>query len=489
MFVFNKPKILKIMNTKKHIKTLRQSKVGFLSIVVAIFAMSFCAVEANSNDSAKDPISLRIELDRSILPANKTEKAIVKISLDGLRRESAESRPPVNLVIVLDRSSSMSGDKIIQAKEAAIEALNRLAADDIFSLVTFDSNIETIIPATRVGNSKALESKIRRIEPRGMTALFGGVTQGASELRKNIEDSRYIHRIILLSDGQANQGPRTAEELGRLGAALVKEGISVTTVGLGLGYDEDLMTRLALRSDGNTYFVEGSSDLPRIFTAELGDVLNIVARRVVMKIDFPSDIRPIRFIGRDGHIEGQYAEITLNQIYGGQEKYALIEVEIPAREENYECTIVNAKVVFEDPISQKTSTLESKKSAKFSADYEVVVKSANHEVQTEYAKNIVASTEEEVILLVDAGKQEEAAKLMKDNASSLSKIADVYGVASVLDISQDLEKNAESIEVVGYGTTAEEKTQNRKKMKANSSAIQNQQETSAVSTSSQKNKK
>jgi len=470
------------MNTKKYTSKIRQAKVGFLSIVTIMFASLLCTLNASANDNSKDPISLRIELDRSVLPANKAEKAIVKISLDGLRRERAESRPPVNLVIVLDRSSSMHGDKIVQAKAAAIEALNRLASDDIFSLVTFDSNIETIIPATRVGDGKSLESKIRRIEPRGMTALFGGVTQGASELRKNIEDSRYIHRIILLSDGQANQGPRTPEELGRLGAALVKEGISVTTVGLGLGYDEDLMTRLALRSDGNTYFVEGSSDLPHIFAAELGDVLNIVARRVVMKIEFPSEIRPIRFIGRDGSIEGQYAEVTLNQIYGGQEKYALIEVEVPARKENTECTIVNAKIIFEDPISQKTSTLTAQKNARFSADEETIVKSANHSVQTEYAKNIVATTEEEVIQLVDAGKQEEAAKLMKWNAESLSKIATTYGVSSVLDISNDLEKNAESIEVVGYGTTAEEKTQNRKKMKSNSSAIQNQQETSAVIT-------
>ena len=77
------------------------------------------------------------------------------------------------------------------------------------------------------------------------------------------------------------------------------------------------MTRLAQRSDGNTYFVEHSSDLPRIFSDELGDVLSVVARRVVIEIEFPAGVRPLNFVGRDGVVRGQRAELTLNQLYGG----------------------------------------------------------------------------------------------------------------------------------------------------------------------------
>lgn len=473
------------MNTKiKSIRKTRRPNVGILSTLIAMLAMAIGTSNVNAGatvTATKDtPVTLRIELDRSVLPANTTEKAIVKIALDGVRRERAESRPPVNLAVVLDRSSSMSGDKIIQAKAAAIEALNHLAADDIFSLVTFDTGVETVIPATRVGNGEALEARIRQIQPRGMTALYGGVSQGASELRKYMEDSRYIHRIILLSDGQANQGPRTAEELGRLGTALVKEGISVTTVGLGLGYDEDLMTRLALRSDGNTYFVEGAPDLPRIFSAELGDVLNVVARGVILKIEFPSDVRPIRCIGRDGSIKGQTAEIKLNQIYGGQEKYALIEVEIPAREDNAEYTIVNATVVFNDPVTQKTATLEAKQNARFSADKEVVVKSANHQVQADYAQNLVAVTQEEAITLIDAGKKDEAASLMKSNARYLQQFGDSYSNAEVLSLSSEFEKQAETVQEIGYGATPTEQSQTRKAMLSSSASTVNQQSTSAV---------
>src|SRR5205085_8842601 len=130
----------------------------------------------------------------------------------------------------------------------------------------------------RVGDGRRLEEAICSIEAGGNTALHGGVSRGAAEIRRHLDDGHYVNRIILLSDGLANVGPSTPEELGRLGTSLMKEGISVTTIGLGLGFNEDLMTRLAQRSDGNTYFVESSADLPRIFAAELGDVLNVVAR-------------------------------------------------------------------------------------------------------------------------------------------------------------------------------------------------------------------
>src|SRR5690606_7337943 len=122
--------------------------------------------------------------------------------------------------------------------------------------------------------------------------------------RRHSEDRRFVNRVILLSDGLANVGPSSPEELGRLGTALVRDGISVTTIGLGLGFNEDLMTRLARCSDGNTYFVEHSGDLPGIFASELGDVLNVVARQVTIEIEFPSGVRPLNFVGRDGMIRG-----------------------------------------------------------------------------------------------------------------------------------------------------------------------------------------
>ncbi|MDO8545370.1 MAG: VWA domain-containing protein, partial [Opitutaceae bacterium] len=243
-------------------------KTLLVSLAVALMgAMSLAGSGRSSTTTTSesaDPIRLHVDIDRAVLPAETVEKAVIKIGLDGLRLPRRELRPPVNLALVIDKSGSMSGDKIAKAREAALEAVRRLAPDDIVSVITYDSQVQTLVHAQRVGDGRRLESAICEIEAGGNTALYGGVTRGAAEVRRNLEDRRYVNRVILLSDGLANVGPSSAEELGRLGASLLKEGISVTTIGLGLGFNEDLMTRLAQRSDGNTYFVEHSSDLPRI---------------------------------------------------------------------------------------------------------------------------------------------------------------------------------------------------------------------------------
>ena len=150
-------------------------------------------------------------------------------------------------------------------------------------------------------NAEKLVDLVRQLQAGGGTALYAGVNQGAAEVRKNL-DGEYFNRIILLSDGLANEGPSSPADLIRLGRALVKEDISVSTVGLGAGYNEDLMTGLAKEGQGNLYFAETSKELPGIFDAEIGDALSVVARHATLRIELEGGVRPIRLIGRQGSI-------------------------------------------------------------------------------------------------------------------------------------------------------------------------------------------
>ena len=424
---------------------------------------------AETSTVTAESVRLRLDVDRTVLPADTSEKAIVKIALDGLKLPRRELRPPVNLAIVIDKSGSMAGEKIRKAREAALEAVRRLGPDDIVSLVAYFDQVHTLVPAMRVGDGEHLEMCIRGIQAGGGTALFGGVTQGASEVRKHIEKGAYVNRVILLSDGLANVGPSSPEELGRLGTALMKEGISVTTIGLGLGFNEDLMTRLAQRSDGNTYFVEESADLPRIFAAELGDVLNVVARRVVIEIEFPEHVRPKCFVGREGTIRGQRAELTLNQLYGGQEKFALVEVEVDPRRAGAELEIARARVSYEDALTQRAATLTAKRTVQFSASRAHVVSSANHKVQADYAVNALAEAKDQAVALVDANRRDEAAAQVRMKAEELSRAAETYGNRAVRDMAAAAAPEADAIEREGLSNAK------RKAYRAENLQIMNQQ--------------
>ena len=422
-----------------------------------------------SQSSAAEPVRLCLDVDRVVLPADSIERAVIKIGLDCLRLPRRESRPPVNLALVIDRSGSMGGDKIAKAREAALSAVRSLGPDDIISIIAYDTEVETLVPAQRVGRARGLEAAICRIEARGNTALHGGVAAGANELRKHIEDNRGVNRVILLSDGLANVGPSSPDELGRLGYSLMKEGISVSTIGLGLGYNEDLMARLALRSDGNTYFVENSADLSRIFAIELGDVLNVIARRVVIEIEFPEGVRPMHFVGRDGVIRGQRAEITLSQLYGGQEKFALVEVEVSPAKSGSECELARASVRYEDAANGRSTTLTAQRKVQFSSDRKVVISSADHRVQADYAANVLAVAKDQAIELVDKGRKDEASALIMKRTAELKTIGDVYSNTSVLTVAAAAAPEAERIKREGLDNAQ------RKSYRAESQQVRAQQ--------------
>jgi Ca-activated chloride channel family protein len=371
---------------------------------------------------------------------------------------------------VLDKSGSMSGQKIQKAREAAIEAVRRLGKNDMFSLVAYDNQVRTLIPAQKVRNIDGVEQKINSISTGGNTALFGGVSQGANEIRKSL-DKEYVNRIILLSDGLANVGPQSPSELGRLGTSLIKEGISVTTIGIGNDYNEDLMTQLSGKSDGNTYFVESSSDLPHIFGAELGDVLNVVARKVIITIECPKGVKPKRIIGREGRVFADKVEIGLNQLYGGQEKYALVEVEIDPQAADLNMEIATTTVRYDDAITQKSDVKNYSCPVSFSPDEKVVQESQNGDVQVEYFRNIAAENRDKVIECVEAGNTSEAIAVLKYNEQLLIEAGNNWGAPELIEDAK--EQNFQWNTLQTQGLTKD----NRKRLRTDSYDDRNQQAT------------
>ena len=421
-----------------------QTIVSFFTALI-IFVTMPGAVLAGIEHSR---LICRVETERAVLQAGDSQNVVLKITLDAPLSPAHIKRPLVNLALVLDQSGSMNGTKIQQAKAAAIEALTRLGLQDIFSVVVYDTNVHTIVPAQNARNIQGIINIIQQISAGGNTALFGGVSQGASEIRKNLEND-YVHRIVLLSDGLANVGPRMPGDLGRLGAALIKENISVTTVGVGTDYNEDLMAQLAQKSDGNTYFVESGFDLPRIFSAELGDVLNVVAKKVKVIITLPDNVQPVSIIGREGRIRQNQIELSMNQLYGGQEKYALIEVNIPESTPGSKIMVARADVTYENPFSQKLETSSGTSYARFSNDPKKVADSTNINVVREYQLNLNALAQEKAIELSDKGKKKEAVQELKLSAERLKQIGSKYNDKELLKQADELEVQAEMIDDQG----------------------------------------
>jgi Ca-activated chloride channel family protein len=227
------------------------------------------ATTFTANLFAGETLNLNLVPERGCFVRNSPQEVVIKIDLSTIPDRKKSRRTPLNLAVVLDRSGSMTGAKIEKAKQAAMQLVDRMRPDDVFSFVIFSDEAQVIVPAQHLEGKDAIKEKIESVEAQGSTALYAGVSTGADQIAEYLSDKR-INRIILLSDGIANVGPSTPRDLRRLGSQLVERGISVTTMGVGDDYNEDLMAGLAEASDANYYYVKDTEKLPEIFNQELG---------------------------------------------------------------------------------------------------------------------------------------------------------------------------------------------------------------------------
>lgn len=373
---------------------------------------------APSGALADQRVRLGADLDHSVMHAHRKATGYLRVQLEGFTIAPSKKRPPMNVAIVIDKSGSMQGDKIEQAKAAARAALDQLRADDIVSVVAYDDQVTVLVPATKVSDRRAILAGINKLAAGGWTALFAGTAKGAAEVKKFFARDK-VNRVILLSDGQANIGPASPGELGRLGHKLHREGITVTTVGLGLGYNEDLMVQLAERSGGHHMFAERASQLAGLFQEGFGSLAGIVANEVEVTIDFAEGFRPVRPLGAPADVIGDRVRARLAALYSGVTDELLLEFETPKQAPS-SAKIATIRLAYHNLISGERETLSRSVYARFSDDLTEIEASAHPDVMVSVVAQVANERNELAVRLRDEGKRQEAERLLRDNTAYLS---------------------------------------------------------------------
>ena len=208
---------------------------------------------------------------------------------------SETPRAPLDLALVIDRSSSMSGLPIAAALESAVRIVRGLRDDDRVTIVAFDDHIEVVQSLIAVTDREALALRINAIDARGSTNLFGGWEEGVKQLAPFTRKDR-IARVILLSDGQANQGLLNEQEIFAQVAKAAGAGITTSTVGLGHGFNESLMTGMANAGEGVANFGQTADDLDEAFEEQFAILSNSYLRQVKVSVQGGSDVQA-RLVG------------------------------------------------------------------------------------------------------------------------------------------------------------------------------------------------
>jgi Ca-activated chloride channel family protein len=196
-------------------------------------------------------------------------------------------RPPLNLALVIDRSGSMAGRPLHEAKRCAVHVIERLTPRDRVALVMYDDAPAVIAASQAVTDRQALADKVGRVHSGGCTNLHGGWLAGAEQVSPHLQKDT-ISRVMLLSDGLANRGLTDREAIFDQCSSLAAAGVSTSTYGLGNQFDEELLTGMARAGSGNAYYGQSAEDLMDPIEEELQLLAALCARKVQVAFDGPA---------------------------------------------------------------------------------------------------------------------------------------------------------------------------------------------------------
>ncbi|HZQ60609.1 MAG TPA: VWA domain-containing protein [Casimicrobiaceae bacterium] len=202
----------------------------------------------------------------------------------------AHLREPLTLALVIDRSGSMAGASLHEAKQCARTIVQSLADGDRAAVIAFDDEVDVMCPVVGTDHRGRLIAAIDAIDSAGSTDLHSGWLEGARVLGRSIV-GRGVYRVVLLSDGAANRGETDLETIAASCRDLAKQGISTSTYGLGHQFNEDLMLAMAKAGRGNAYYGQTAQDLAEPFHNELALLSSLCARGMVLKVNAPRGVQ------------------------------------------------------------------------------------------------------------------------------------------------------------------------------------------------------
>src|SRR6185503_18903418 len=207
------------------------------------------------------PYQHRIFCSRpSLMHMDEPQMLYVMLELETPEGARQTAAPPLNVCLVLDRSTSMQGEKMDTVKSVAIQVLRNLRPQDILSVVAFSDRAEVIIPASYLQDRQRLEARIQMIQPSGATEMFQGLELGTREVVRSL-DSKRINHIILLTDGHTYGDEQECLDLA---SKLAEHGISLSGMGIGQEWNDIFLDVLSTRTGGSSAYIAQPQDIKRL---------------------------------------------------------------------------------------------------------------------------------------------------------------------------------------------------------------------------------
>jgi Ca-activated chloride channel homolog len=272
---------------------------------------------------------LNATLNFDLVAVEEEDTVHVLLELTAPALETQTARAPATVQIVLDRSGSMADGRLHAALQAIDSLSSRLRPEDRLGLVVFDDEVAVPVAAGEVGDGNAVRQVLPQIYPGGMTNLSGGLLRGIQEAQRAANGDGAT--LLLLSDGHANQGVTEHNRLGEFTAGARNAGITTSTIGIGLGYDEDLLAALSRGGAGNAHFAEDGDAAGAHLASEVEGLLESTVQAASLTVKPSADVQAVRVFNDlpASAIEDGFM-VELGDFYAGETRRLLLEIDVPA---------------------------------------------------------------------------------------------------------------------------------------------------------------
>ena len=225
------------------------------------------------------------------------DETLIQVGITTPQQLDSETIPPLNLVLVIDQSGSMDSENRIGKVRNGIEALvKRFRKSDRIAIVGFSDSASIVLDSCRKTNRDRIRDAIESICADGSTNLHAGLRMGYEHAMENFDPER-TNRVLFLTDGNANVGVTEPSAIAKMSSSFNKEGISLSTIGVGQDFNQQLLTTLADAGQGLSHFVGDQDDIEKIFVRDFESLLAPVAKEVRLKIDFGVDADDVQLFG------------------------------------------------------------------------------------------------------------------------------------------------------------------------------------------------
>lgn len=370
------------------------------------------------SSSGKTVLNPEVIMDRTRFLTGEEQEIFLLVKFDIPEQEEiAETRPDLSLSMVLDRSGSMSDEgKMNYTSEAASLGVSLLKKNDQLAIVEYDNRVTPLWPLSRVNSSEIIQQMLTTLTPRGGTNLCGGMDEGIAQLQR--DSSGALKRVILLSDGLANQGITDPKVIAAHARRAYQEGITVSTMGVGLDYNEDLMMATAEAGGGNYFFIENPKQIHNLFSEEMAGLFQTVAQNISLSLTGRDVIKSFSIVGEKG------ATKTLSSLYGGEKQSVLFKLTIQSKKRGKN-DLGELKISYTIPKTEKREELTYPLAISGTKDSSAVNKSVAKPVLAEATLIEAEKVHEESIRLYEAGKKQEALAQIERKNSELKSLNSV----------------------------------------------------------------